>query len=166
MNCGTTLRDSGAHAVTQKPHWPAKRESHGTVEQACSNVVSAARSYCKREIGALMIGPRMTVRLILKVCSVAALVAIVIFALGPAKWTPRSGLGFEFDHFVGYFFFTLLFCRGRRSPRGLGGGSGKLAIFSTGSLILLCGSLVQCCRCPGGGLDCRVLHASTEAVSI
>jgi VanZ family protein len=52
----------------------------------------------------------MTVRLMLKVCSVAALVVLIIFALGPAKWTPRSGLGFEFDHFVGYFFFTLLFC--------------------------------------------------------
>jgi hypothetical protein len=45
----------------------------------------------------------------LKVCSVAALVVLVFFALGPAQWTPRSGLGFEFDHFVGYFFFTLLF---------------------------------------------------------
>jgi hypothetical protein len=89
----------------------------------------------------------MTVRLILKVCSVAALVAIVIFALG--------------HHFVGYFFFYIVLLsrlaattRGRRSPRGLGGGSGKLAIFSTGSLILLCGSLVQCCWCPGGGLAC------------
>ena len=49
----------------------------------------------------------MTVRLMLKVCSVAALVLLVFFALGPAKWTPRSGLGFEFDHFVGYFVFTL-----------------------------------------------------------
>jgi hypothetical protein len=103
----------------------------------------------------------MTVRLILKVCSVAALVAIVIFALGPAKWTPRSGLGFQFDHFVGYFFFYIVLLsrlaattRGRRSPRGLGGGSGKLAIFSTGSLILLCGSRVQCCCRSGGGLAC------------
>jgi len=102
----------------------------------------------------------MTVRLMLKVCSVAALIVLVVFALGPAKWTPRSGLGFEFDHFVGYFFFTLLFCLlaaaicGRRGPRGLGDSAGKLAIFFTGSLILFCGSLVQCCRCPGGGLAC------------
>ena len=103
----------------------------------------------------------MTLRLMLKVCSVAALIVLVVFALGPAKWTPRSGLGFEFDHFVGYFFFTLLFClslaattRGRGSPRGLGDSAGKLAIFPTGSLILFCGSLVQCCRCPGGGLAC------------
>jgi VanZ family protein len=53
---------------------------------------------------------RMTVKLMLKVCSVAALVLLVFFALGPAKWTPRSGIGWEFDHFVGYFVFTLLFC--------------------------------------------------------
>jgi hypothetical protein len=46
----------------------------------------------------------------LKVCSVAALVLLVVFALGPAKWTPRSGLGFQFDHFVGYFVFTCFFC--------------------------------------------------------
>jgi hypothetical protein len=108
----------------------------------------------------------MTVRLMLKVCSVAALVALVVFALGPAKWTPRSGLGFEFDHFVGSFFFTLLFClawprpfAGRRSPRGLGGGAGKLAIFSTGSLILLCSGFVQCCRCLAALL---AEHASTK----
>ena len=43
----------------------------------------------------------MTLRLMLKACSVAALIVLVGFALGPAKWTPRSGLGFEFDHFVG-----------------------------------------------------------------
>jgi VanZ family protein len=75
-----------------------------------------------------MIGPRMTVRLILKVCSVAALVAIVIFALGPAKWTPRSGLGFQFDHFVGYFFFTLFFCLAWPRPLVVGGALAVLAV--------------------------------------
>ena len=70
----------------------------------------------------------MTVRLILKVCSVAALVAIVIFALGPAKWTPRSGLGFQFDHFVGYFFFTLFFCLAWPRPLLVGGALAVLAV--------------------------------------
>ena len=70
----------------------------------------------------------MTVRLILKVCSVAALVAIVIFALGPAKWTPRSGLGFQFDHFVGYFFFTLFFCLAWPRPLVVGGALAVLAV--------------------------------------
>jgi hypothetical protein len=33
---------------------------------------------------------------VLIVCSVVALIVLVVFALGPAKGTPRSGLGFEF----------------------------------------------------------------------
>jgi VanZ family protein len=70
----------------------------------------------------------MTVRLMLKVCSVAALIVLVVFALGPAKWTPRSGLGFEFDHFVGYFFFTLLFCLAWPRPFAVGGVLAVLAI--------------------------------------
>ncbi len=52
----------------------------------------------------------MTIKLMLKICGVAALVLLAFIALGPAEWTPRSGLGFEFDHFVGYFVFTLMFC--------------------------------------------------------
>ena len=70
----------------------------------------------------------MTVKLMLKVCSVAALVVLVFFALGPAKWTPRSGLGFEFDHFVGYFFFTLLFCLAWPRPLAVGGALTVLAV--------------------------------------
>jgi VanZ family protein len=62
----------------------------------------------------------MTVKLLLKVCSVAALVLLVFLALGPAKWQPRSGLGFEFDHFVGYFVFTLVFCLAWPRPLVIG----------------------------------------------
>jgi VanZ family protein len=118
---GTMLRDSGARAVTQKPHWPAKRRSNGTSKQACSNVSWAAIPFNDGTY-------KMTIRLMLKVCSVAALVAIVIFALGPAQWTPRSGLGFEFDHFVGYFFFTLLFCLAWQRPLVVGGALAILAV--------------------------------------
>src|SRR4051794_16227275 len=46
----------------------------------------------------------------LKVCSVLALGLLVFAALGPGKWVPRSGLGWQFDHIVGYFGFTLMFC--------------------------------------------------------
>src|SRR5208337_3331283 len=53
----------------------------------------------------------MTIKLMFKACCVAALVLLAFIALGPAKWTPRSGLGWEIDHFVGYFVFTLMFCR-------------------------------------------------------
>jgi VanZ family protein len=77
----------------------------------------------------LRIGPgTMTVRLMLKVCSLAALVLLVFFALGPAKWTPRSGFGFQFDHFVGYFFFTLLFCLTWPRPLVVGGALVVLAV--------------------------------------
>lgn len=52
----------------------------------------------------------MTIRLIAKICSVIAIVAVAIFALGPENWQPRSGLGWGFDHFFGYFVITLAFC--------------------------------------------------------
>jgi VanZ family protein len=52
----------------------------------------------------------MTIKLIAKFCSAAALVLLVIVALGPAKWTPRTALGWEIDHFLGYFAITLMFC--------------------------------------------------------
>jgi VanZ family protein len=45
-----------------------------------------------------------------KVCSGAILVLLVIAALGPEKWTPRTTLGWQFDHFIGYFVITLLVC--------------------------------------------------------
>ena len=70
----------------------------------------------------------MTVKLMLKVCSVAALVLLVFLALGPAKWQPRSGLGFEFDHFVGYFVFTLVFCLAWPRPLVIGAALTVLAV--------------------------------------
>ena len=103
----------------------------------------------------------MTVKLSLKVCSVAALVLLVFLALGPAKWQPRSGLGFEFDHFRRLFRFHLgvlprlaAAARDWGSPHGLGGRAGELAIISTGSLVLFCSGLVQRRRGAGGGSAC------------
>ena len=49
-------------------------------------------------------------RVFLKFCSVAIIVLVVIVALGPAKWQPRTGLGWEIEHFLGYFAITLMFC--------------------------------------------------------
>src|SRR3954453_17895245 len=67
-------------------------------------------------------GPNgMTVKLMLKVCSVAALVLLVGLGLGPESWQPRSGLGWELDHFVGYFVFTVLFCLAWPRPVVVGG---------------------------------------------
>jgi VanZ family protein len=47
---------------------------------------------------------------IIKLCSVAAFILLVGLALGPSKMVPRSGLGWEFDHFFGYFALTLIAC--------------------------------------------------------
>jgi hypothetical protein len=64
---------------------------------------------------------RMAIRHMAKFCSVAAMVILVILALGPANWTPRSGLGWEIDHFVGYFGITLMFCFAWPRPIVVGG---------------------------------------------
>jgi len=69
----------------------------------------------------------MTLRLGLKVFSVIAIVCLVFLALGPAAWQPRSGLGWELDHFVGYFVFTLIFCLSWPRPLLVGG---ALALFA------------------------------------
>ena len=45
-----------------------------------------------------------------KVCSGVIMVLLLIAALGPAKWAPRTKLGWQFDHFIGYFGITLFFC--------------------------------------------------------
>jgi VanZ family protein len=45
-----------------------------------------------------------------KVCSLVIIVLLVVAALGPAKWAPRTELGWQFDHFIGYFGITLFFC--------------------------------------------------------
>jgi predicted membrane protein len=50
-------------------------------------------------------------RSVLIALSVALLVLIVIAALGPARSIPRTGLGWQFDHFAGYLVFTSLFCQ-------------------------------------------------------
>ena len=43
----------------------------------------------------------MTMRRVLQTCCVVGLVVLAFVGLGPATWQPRSGLGWEIDHFVG-----------------------------------------------------------------
>jgi VanZ family protein len=51
----------------------------------------------------------MSMKRTTKVCGVAVLVLLLVFAaLGPANWVPRTGLGWQIDHVVGYFAFTLM----------------------------------------------------------
>ena len=56
-----------------------------------------------------------------KVLSVAIMVLLVIGALGPANWTPRTALGWQTDHFLGYFGITLLVCFAWPRPFLVGG---------------------------------------------
>jgi VanZ family protein len=67
-----------------------------------------------------------------KVSSVAALALLVFAALGPGKWVPRSGLGWQFDHVVGYLAFTWTFCLAWRRPRVVGGALMALAVVLEG----------------------------------
>jgi VanZ family protein len=46
---------------------------------------------------------------------------LVIAALGPAKWAPRTHLGWQFDHFIGYFGITSFFCFAWPRPFVVGG---------------------------------------------
>jgi VanZ family protein len=56
-----------------------------------------------------------------KVCSGVIMVLLVIAALGPAKWAPRTELGWQFDHFIGYFGITLFVCLAWPRPFVVGG---------------------------------------------
>ena len=56
-----------------------------------------------------------------KVCCVPIVTLLVIAALGPENWAPRTHLGWQFDHFVGYFGITLFFCVGWPRPFLIGG---------------------------------------------
>src|SRR6516165_6862218 len=58
----------------------------------------------------------------MKICGVTLLVLLLLFcALGPANWQVRTGFGWRFDHVVGYFAFTLMFCLAWPRPLVVGG---------------------------------------------
>ena len=63
-----------------------------------------------------------------KVLSVAIMVLLVIGALGPANWTPRTALGWQTDHFLGYFVITLLVCFAWPRPLAVGGYHGLFVV--------------------------------------
>jgi VanZ family protein len=67
-----------------------------------------------------------------KACGVPIMVLLVIAALGPAKWTPRTELGWQFDHFIGYFGITLFFCLAWPRPFLIGGAFMALAALLEG----------------------------------
>jgi VanZ family protein len=63
----------------------------------------------------------MTIKGLAKFCSVAAMALLVFAALGPAKWQVRTGLGWQFDHFLAYFAVTPIFCLAWPRPFVVGG---------------------------------------------
>jgi VanZ family protein len=56
-----------------------------------------------------------------KLCSGVIMILLVLAALGPAKWAPRTELGWQFDHFIGYFGITLFVCIAWPRPLLVGG---------------------------------------------
>ena len=56
-----------------------------------------------------------------KVCSGVIVILLLVAALGPAKWAPRTELGWRFDHLIGYFGITLFFCFAWPRPLVVGG---------------------------------------------
>jgi len=69
----------------------------------------------------------MNFKRVLQVCCITVLLVLAFVALGPAKWQPRSGLGWEIDHFAGYFVITVMCCIAWPRPLVLGG---ALVIFA------------------------------------
>ncbi len=74
----------------------------------------------------------MSIKLALRVFSVAVLLLLLFAALGPAKWVPRSGFGWRIDHFVGYFALTFTFCLAWSRPLVVGGALMALAVLLEG----------------------------------
>jgi VanZ family protein len=75
---------------------------------------------------------RSGIRVFMKFCSAAVLVLLVIAALGPAKWQPRTGLGWEAEHFVGYFAVTTTFLLAWPRPLVVGGALIAVAVLLEG----------------------------------
>ncbi len=92
-------------------------------------------------------------RAVAKTCCVPILVLLVIAALGPEKWAPRTHLGWQFDHFIGYFGITLT-VSDRGSLRGNRGTARGPASLHAGSVSLSSGHILRCSRGAGGGSHC------------
>ena len=69
----------------------------------------------------LKTGDEMSFKRLLKLGCLGGLVVLAFVGLGPASWQPRSGLGWEIDHFAGYFVITLVCCLAWPRPLVVGG---------------------------------------------
>jgi hypothetical protein len=65
--------------------------------------------------------PSVSGKFIIKFCSVAAIAWLVFAHLGPANWQPRTGLGWQTEHVLGYFVVTSIVCLAWPRPLVVGG---------------------------------------------
>jgi hypothetical protein len=68
----------------------------------------------------------------MKFCSVVVIVLLGIAALAPAKWTPRTALDWELDHFVGYLAIASIVCFAWPRPFVVGGSLMAAAVLLEG----------------------------------
>jgi VanZ family protein len=67
-----------------------------------------------------------------KACCAPVVILLVIAALGPEKWAPRTHLGWQFDHFIGYFGITLFVCFAWPRPFVVGAAFATVAVLLEG----------------------------------
>ena len=75
---------------------------------------------------------RMTIKAVAKFCSVVAIILVVFAALGPANWALRTELGWQADHFLGWFAITSLVCFAWPRPFVVGGALMAFAVLLEG----------------------------------
>ena len=107
------IRVDNEHTVCQMFSWLLSvRVAPST--QSCAMLIP-------RSLAISMDLTRMTIKLMAKICSVVVIALLVVAALGPANWAPRTALGWQIDHFLGYFAITSLACIAWPRPFVVGG---------------------------------------------
>src|SRR5215467_14166770 len=86
----------------------------------------------RRLAGANRVLDKTTLRRALQIGCVLGLVVLAFIGLGPARWQPRSGIGWEIDHFVGYCVITLVCCVAWPRPLLVGGALMLFAVLLQG----------------------------------
>ena len=94
--------------------------AHATMNLTTSLLWEDCAKVCRERV-AVSTDMKSRFRAGAKICSGIVMVLLVIGALGPEDWTPRTPLGWQFDHFIGYFAITLFVCFAWPRPFVVGG---------------------------------------------
>jgi len=106
-----------AGTVVERPVLPVHSDENYYF--ALSTIIASSKlNYCVR-VGA-------------KAFCVPIVFLLVIAALGPEKWAPRTHFGWQFDHFIGYFGITLFVCFAWPRPFVVGGAFAAVAALLEG----------------------------------